>query len=181
MNNVINTLSSRNIDFPGGEWAMSIATQLLLFWKYLFLWFVPNPQWMSVDLRVDFPTLWSGMPGFVALAFSVLVLLAAGLLWLRGCFTANTLNTRLAFASALLFAAIPFVVELSVIRVQEPFVLYRSYLWMPAYALLLCLLLLRIEQALGKRQAVWLRPAFWGVLLLAAAWQDAGQTARRAA
>lgn len=43
-----------NIDFPGGEWAMSIATQILLFWKYLFLWFIPNPQWMSVDLRIGF-------------------------------------------------------------------------------------------------------------------------------
>lgn len=158
-----------SVDFSGGEWAMSIATQLLLFWKYLFLWFVPNPQWMSVDLRVDFPTLWSGMPGFVALAFSVLVLLAAGLLWLRGCFTANTLNTRLAFASALLFAAIPFVVELSVIRVQEPFVLYRSYLWMPAYALLLTLLLLTLFKALGKMPSPWPRRSVWVILILALA------------
>ena len=157
------------VNFPGGEWAMSIATQLLLFWKYLFLWFVPNPQWMSVDLRIDFPSLWSGMPGFAALALSVLALLAAGICWLRGCLTANTLNPRLAFASALLFAAIPFAVELSVIRVQDPFVLYRSYLWMPAYALLLTLLLLTLFKALGKRPSPWPRRSVWVILILAAA------------
>ena len=159
--------------FPGKTWGLSIATQLLLFWKYLFLWLFPNPQWMSVDLRVDFPALWSSWPGFAALATSLLVWLTATGVWLRSLLVpvvpASPRWQRLALASALLFAAIPFVVELSVVRLKEPLVLYRSYLWMPAYALLLCLLLLRIEQALGKRQAVWLRLAFWGVLLLAAA------------
>ena len=154
--------------FPGGEWGLSIATQLLLFWKYLFLWLFPNPQWMSVDLRVDFPALWSSWPGFAALAAALLVWLTATGVWLRGLLTpvapASPRWQRLALASALLFAAIPFVVELSVVRLKEPLVLYRSYLWMPAYALLLCLLLLRCQRALEKS-----RPVFWGILLLAAA------------
>ena len=89
--------------FPGGEWGLSIATQLLLFWKYLFLWFFPNPQWMSVDLRVDFPVLWSSWPGFAALAAALLVWLTATGVWLRGLLTpvapASPHWLRLALAS----------------------------------------------------------------------------------
>lgn len=151
-------------DFPGGVWAMSVATQLLLFWNYLLLWLLPNPQWMSADLRVDFPVLWSSAWAYVALLASLVVLLAAAMHWVR-----SRGRDKLGQLSAiLLFAAIPFLVELSVVRVQEPFVLYRSYLWMPAYALLLCLVLGWADAWLSQR-GVLPRRAFWGALLLACA------------
>ena len=159
--------------FPGGEWGLSIATQLLLFWKYLGLWIFPNPQWMSVDLRADFPVLWSGPWGFVVLAATLSLWLVAGMVWLHAIFrpadAAAPRRQRLLWASALLFATIPFVIELSTVRLKEPLVLYRSYLWMPAYALLLCLGLLRVQQALGKLRSAWPRPAFWCILALACA------------
>ena len=151
-------------DFPGGVWVMSVATQLLLFWNYLFLWLLPNPQWMSADLRVDFPVLWSGAWAYVALLASLIVILAAAVHWVcsRG-------RGKLGQLSAVvLFAAIPFLVELSVVRVQEPFVLYRSYLWMPAYALLLCLALGWVD-AWASQRGVLQRRAFWGALMLACA------------
>lgn len=146
-----------------GVWLMSIGTQLLLFWKYLFLWLVPNPAWMSADMRVDFAMLWSSPFFYIGVAVSVLVLLGAAWVWLR------TLGRgRLgALSAVLLFAAIPFAVELSTVRVQEPFVLYRSFLWMPAYALLLALLLAWGHEWVSRFGA-WAGRAFWLAATLAA-------------
>lgn len=92
-------------DFAGsqfGLWLMSIyATQCLLFWKYLFLWYLPNPDWMSVleNLRVDFEALWAGWAGYavalgVILSFAV-VGLAVWVWWQRG---VATLGGQLATA-----------------------------------------------------------------------------------
>lgn len=146
-----------------GVWLMSIGTQLLLFWKYLFLWLVPNPEWMSVDMRVDFATLWSSPLFYVGVAVSVAVLLGAAWVWFR-----TRGRGRLgALSAVLLFAAIPFVVELSTVRVQEPFVLYRSFLWMPAYALLLALLLAWGHEWVSRFGA-WAGKAFWLVATMAA-------------
>ena len=155
-------LTQVDFKFPGGDWMMSIATQLLLFWKYLFLWLMPNPQWMSADMRIDFPVLWSGEWGYAGLLLSLVVLMATGVCWVR-----SQGKSRFGqLSSALLFAAIPFLVELSVVRVQEPFVLYRSYLWMPAYALILCLLV-AWGDAWVIRYGVMARRAGWSVLLVA--------------
>ncbi len=146
-----------------GVWLMSIGTQLLLLWKYLFLWLVPNPAWMSVDMRVDFAALWSSPFFYVGVAVSVGVLLGAGWAWLR-----TRGGGRLGvLSSILLFAAIPFAVELSTVRVQEPFVLYRSFLWMPAYALFLTVLLAWVHEWVS-RFGVLAGRAFWGVATVAA-------------
>ncbi|WP_301100732.1 hypothetical protein [Propionivibrio sp.] len=154
--------SGGGLDFPGGVWAMSIATQLLLFWKYLFLWVVPNPQWMSADLRINFSGLWSSRWAYVGVFTSLTVFLAAAVIWLR-----TRAVSRIGQLSAvLLFAAISFVVELSVVRVQEPFVIYRSYLWMPAYALLLCFALSWCDARITRSGALS-RRLYWGSLVLA--------------
>lgn len=150
------------LDSPLGLWLMSVITQLLLFWKYLFLWLVPNPAWMSADLRVDFPTLWASPLAYAGALLTFVLLAGAAIYWLfmRG-------RGRLEVLSAvLLFAAIPFVIELSVVRVQEPFVLYRSFLWMPAYALLFCLMLSWGYKRIARYGVVVSR-AFWGVAVVA--------------
>lgn len=145
-----------------GLWLMSAGTQLVLFWKYLFFWLVPNPAWMSADLRVDFEA-FSSEYGMAAAALSFIALCAVGGYWLYrrgrgwlgGC------------AAALLFAAIPLAIELAAVRVQEPFVLYRSFLWMPGYALLFALLLCR-GSAWAANQGVLVGRAFSVVALVAA-------------
>lgn len=113
---------------------LSVLTQAGLFFKYLLLWLLPNPAWMSIDMREPFASSmtawqnWLGVAGFVvygALGFWLLLRPRwAGLLGL-----------------ALLYPWLQFVVEFSTIRVQEPFVLYRSYLWMAGIALFSPLLL----------------------------------------
>lgn len=144
-------------DFPGGAWAMSAATQVLLFWKYALLWLLPNPGWMSADLRIDFAALWQGSWASLGLVASLAVVGVAVLRWCRPSCT----GTGLGWASVLLFAAAPFVVELSTVKVQEPFVLYRSYLWMPAYALLMAIALQRADDWLARRPSRAPRRLFW--------------------
>ena len=103
---------------------LSTLTQSSLFFKYLGLWLLPNPAWMSVDMREQFALSlfsWSytlGLIAFLTYFFSAIwLLLKQGRLGLLG--------------FAMLFPWILFLTELSTVRAQEPFVLYRSYLWMP--------------------------------------------------
>ena len=102
---------------------LSILTQCVLFFKYLWLWLLPNPAWMSVDMREPFAM---SLFGWYALGLVAFLGYFCGAVWLllkRG---------RLGLLGfALLFPWIMFLIEWSTVRIQEPFVLYRSYLWMP--------------------------------------------------
>ena len=103
---------------------LSILTQSGLFFKYLWLWLLPNPAWMSVDMREPFATSFLSWPHTLGLiAFLAYFCAAVWLLFKQG------KMGLLGFA--LLFPWILFLTEFSVVRIQEPFVLYRSYLWMP--------------------------------------------------
>ncbi len=124
---------SSQIESAGGEGAgdyplaMSIVTQAGLFFRYLALWLWPDPGAMSVDLRVDFLGGWSaGWIAAKALAFTACGALGVALLWRRGA-------ARIA-GFGLLYFWLLYLVEFSVARFQEPFVLYRSYLWAPGIA-----------------------------------------------
>jgi len=104
-------------------YALSVLTQMSLFFGYLGLWLLPNPAWMSIDLRTGLAaSLWA-----VPYLIGALVWLAwglAGAWWLLA-------SRRLRLAGfAMLAPWLMFAVELSAARVQEPFVLYRTYLWM---------------------------------------------------
>jgi protein O-mannosyl-transferase len=107
--------------------ALSAATQAGLYFRYLFLWLWPDPSGMAIDLRVDFAAGWSlgwifvKVAGYVAAgALGVVLLLRRGAPGLAG--------------FGLVYAWILYVVEFSAVRFQEPFVLYRSYLWGPGLA-----------------------------------------------
>lgn len=121
-------------NFPDGLWAMSIATQLGLFLKYALLWAIPSPSFLSVDLRVDFTRYWSEIYGGAA----ALTTLTFGVFSLWISFSRKHPPALRILAAAFLYAATLYATELSTIRIQEPFVLYRSFLWTPAYALILC-------------------------------------------
>jgi tetratricopeptide (TPR) repeat protein len=108
---------------------LSVFTQTSLFFKYLFLWWLPNPAWMSVDMRETFASSWAVWQNWLgAISFILYGLLAFRLLLHRG---------RLGLIGlALLYPWLFFMVEFSTVRVQEPFVLYRCYLWLPGMMLL---------------------------------------------
>lgn len=99
----------------------SILTQSALFFKYAGLWLLPNIEWMSGDMREPFaesifsvyliaPVIFLGVFGY-----AIRLLFKRGVSGLIGL--------------AIIFSAVLFVTELSTVRIQEPFVLYRSYLW----------------------------------------------------
>lgn len=129
----------------GGAWGMSIATQLGLFLRYLGSWLWPNPAYLSADLRIDFDEYWSGPIGYI-LALISISLVAIAFLHI----TRKTAKPQLRLlSSGIAYTAILFMVELSVVRVQEPFVLYRSFLWMPGYALIFSGLLAIVVQKIN--------------------------------
>ena len=104
--------------------ALSAVTQAGLFFKYLGLWLWPYPGWMSIDLRVDFAAGWgtAWIAAKVA-GFAACGVLGTALLLRRG--------TPGIAGFGLLYAWLLFFVEFTAVRYQEPFVLYRSYLWGP--------------------------------------------------
>lgn len=104
---------------------LSILTQCGLFFKYLFLWIFPNPSWMSIDMRAEFENVVSIWSVSKAVAFIVYGLFASYLLLYS--------KSAKLIGFALIFPLTFFLVEFSTIRIQEPFVLYRSYLWMPGF------------------------------------------------
>ena len=140
----------RSIDFaaqleqlrPGTTarmYPLSILNEAALFFAYGFLWFVPNVAWMSIDLRPAFPLSYAAFPqvlgalGYVALLGGALwaVLRRQGVISLVGV--------------ALLFPLVLFVTEFATVWVQDPFVLYRSYLWAMAFPVVLAVALTGLQ------------------------------------
>jgi tetratricopeptide (TPR) repeat protein len=111
---------------------------------------LPNPGWMSIDMRVPFvASLWE--PKYVLGALAFFLYGVSMLFWLlRG-------GRRGLIGFAFLAPLLLFAVEFSAVRIQEPFVLYRSYLWMPPLFLLLPAISCRLPNKI-----------FWPSLLLAA-------------
>lgn len=127
-------LAEANPEAPEMLFALSVINQMALFFRYGLTWLIPWPDWISIDLRVPFPlTLWSwqllGAIGYVALVVvsGYLILKRSGRLALVGL--------------ALLVPAILFVTELAYVRLQEVFVLYRSYIWSITLPILVALAL----------------------------------------
>ncbi|EGK71073.1 Putative Tetratricopeptide TPR_2 repeat protein [Methyloversatilis universalis FAM5] len=118
---------------------LSVLTQSGLFFKYLILWIVPNGSWMSIDMREPFAALpvpaTTWLRSLAFFAYPVAIVMA----WLK-------YRRRFAIGIALLTPWVMFSTEIATVRVQEIFVLYRSYLWMPALFALAALGLLKLER-----------------------------------
>ena len=110
-------------------YARSVITQCGLFFKYVWLWLLPNITQMSIDMREPFVRSVASLQlAWVAL-FVAWGALGVWLLRQRG--------NRGLLGFAMLFPWLMFMTELASVRIQEPFVLYRSYLWMGAALLAL--------------------------------------------
>jgi tetratricopeptide (TPR) repeat protein len=113
---------------------LSVLTQTWLFFKYAFLWMVPNPAWMSIDMREPIAATFLSWPyAAAAVAFVCYPIFAVRMVLMGG--RAGVAGWVLAFPWLM------FIPELSTVRVQEPFVLYRAYLWFPVFNVILPLAL----------------------------------------
>ena len=102
---------------------LSILNEAALFFAYGFLWFFPNVMWMSLDLRPAFPLSFTAFPQILG---------AIGYLSLLGVAIWALLRRQGAIrlvALCLFFPLVLFATEFATVWVQDPFVLYRSYLW----------------------------------------------------
>lgn len=161
---------------PRFAYPLSILTQSFLFFKYLLVWIFPNPGWMSVDMFEPFATRFWSWPHMAGLIAFVLYPMAA--IWLL---LQRERKGLLGFA--MLCPWLMFATELSTVRIQESFVLYRSYLWMPcAFAAMPFL----FQKTPAKRTAIILTmlvlvmiPATWARLTTFSSpfllWNDAAR------
>ncbi|HEY3431975.1 MAG TPA: hypothetical protein VGK09_05455 [Rhodocyclaceae bacterium] len=130
--NLLNSVDFPNTSSHLGNWALSAALQCDFFFRYMRLWLWPNPVGMSIDIRPDFmavsdwPKVLVGPFLFVTLVFITIT----GLKWQQ---RIPSISQPLLFSLTWLLSL--FLIELSTIRIQEPIVLYRSYLWMPPLVL----------------------------------------------
>lgn len=123
---------------PGNVYLVSVLAQCTYFFKYIFLWFVPLTSWMAIDIQEPlFDNTGSWAYWLCALAYVAWCVAGLILIWRRG------MAALLGFA--LLVPALLFATEFSSVRIQEPFVLYRSYLWAPALFAALPLVLHKVR------------------------------------
>jgi tetratricopeptide (TPR) repeat protein len=102
---------------------LSILNQAALFFCYGFLWIFPNVLWMSIDLRPAFPLTFTAFPQVLGAMGFIAMLAGSAWLVLRRTGMAAFLGLCLLFPLVLYFS------EFVTVWVQDPFVLYRSYLW----------------------------------------------------
>jgi protein O-mannosyl-transferase len=111
---------------PGAEqnaFALSILNQAYLFFHYGLRWFLPAAEWMSINLRPPFPVSLASFPHVLGVFGYVGVLAGGFFLLLR------YRDWRALAGLSLLVPALLFATEFATVWVQDPFVLYRSYLW----------------------------------------------------
>jgi tetratricopeptide (TPR) repeat protein len=132
-------------------WLASAITQMGLFFRYLALWLLPRTGAMSIDLRVDFAA-YTTLPWAAVNALAFFGYAAAALLLLRRGGRAGLLGF------GLLYPWMLFLVELTSVRFQEPFVLYRSYLWAPGIIIALCAALSYVPRKAALALAVAAAP-----------------------
>jgi len=102
---------------------LSLLNEAALFFVYGFLWIFPNVQWMSIDLRPAFPlALTSFWHLLGALCYVALLATSSWMVVRRS-------NLWGLAALLMLFPVLWYATEFSTVWVQDPLVLYRSYLW----------------------------------------------------
>jgi tetratricopeptide (TPR) repeat protein len=114
---------------------LSILNEAALFFAYGFLWFAPNVMWMSVDMRPAFPLSYLAFP-------QVLGIIGYVGLWIAALWAVLRRRGALSLAGvALMFPLLLYATEFATVWVQDPFVLYRSYLWAVAVPVLVAIVL----------------------------------------
>lgn len=114
---------------------LSIINQASLFFRYGLLWLLPYVGWMSIDIRPAFPLSFLSWHLLGALAWLGTLGLGVWLVLRRS-------DAWGLLGLCLLIPCLLFVTEFATVWLQDPFVLYRSYLWAITVPALIALLLI---------------------------------------
>jgi tetratricopeptide (TPR) repeat protein len=145
---------------PGiGErlYGLSIANQATRFFQYGWFWFVPDITRMAIDLRPAFPLAFWGWPQTAGALGYLAVLAGSAWLVLRRSDVAGLAGL------AVLAPGLLFVTEFATVWVQDPFVLYRSYLWAITMPLVVALPLVGVNRNVQLAIGVVLAAGFAGL------------------
>lgn len=126
LDNVLAGVAIEALGQPMGPWLVSAVIQMGLFWDYLLVWVLPVHRWLSIDMRIDFAARWGSPWKIVGTTLFFALPVSAFLVAIRS----RSRRAKLC-AAGLLGYWMVFLTELTSVRFQEPFVLYRSYLWAP--------------------------------------------------
>jgi hypothetical protein len=110
-------------DAEKNAFGLSIINQAYLFFHYALRWLVPASEYMSINLRPPFPVRWLTFPHVLGIVAYVATVVGSAWLLLRH------RDWRALAGTSMLLAALLFTTEFATVWVQDPFVLYRSYLW----------------------------------------------------
>jgi len=116
-------LAKLNPDAGAHAYPLSVMNQAYLFFQYGLRWFIPVSDWMSIQMRPPFPVTWLTFPHVAGIA-GYAALLAGGFF-----LVARYRDWRALAGISLLFPVLLFPTEFALVWVQDPFVLYRSYIW----------------------------------------------------
>lgn len=116
-------LAALNPDAPRHALALSIINEAWLFFEYGVRWFLPFGEWMSISMRPPFPVKWLTFPQI--LGVPAYVALLVGGFWLL----ARHRDWRALVGFCITVPALLFGTEFLTVWVQDPIVMYRSYLW----------------------------------------------------
>jgi tetratricopeptide (TPR) repeat protein len=128
-------LGALGTDVEKNAFPLSIINQSYLFFNYGMHWLFPYGGWMSIDLRPPFPVSLVSFPQILGLLGFPATIVGGFFLVLR------YRDVRALAGLSLLFPATLFLTEFATVWVQDPFVLYRSYLWaigLPGLILFFC-------------------------------------------
>ncbi|HWR77336.1 MAG TPA: tetratricopeptide repeat protein [Thiobacillus sp.] len=116
-------LSALGPDVERNAYPLSILNQAWFFFKYGLHWLVPYAGWMSIDMRPPFPVSLTMFPQVLGVVGYLAVLAGGFFLIIR------YRDWRALLGISVLLPALLFVTEFATVWVQDPFVLYRGYLW----------------------------------------------------
>jgi protein O-mannosyl-transferase len=119
----LDQLSRINPDARRNAFLLSILNEAWLFFRYGVDWLLPYSGWMSISIRPPFPVHWLTFPQILGIGGYVALLVGGFVLLFR------YRDARALLGLSLLFPALLFPTEFSTVWVQDPFSLYRSYLW----------------------------------------------------
>lgn len=119
----LSQLGKLHPDARRNAYPLSIMNQAYLFFEYGLRWLLPWEGWMSINLRPPFPVTFLTIPQALGIVGYLTVIVVGFRLIIRH------RDWRALVGVSALLPALLFGTEFITVWVQDPFVLYRSYLW----------------------------------------------------